>query len=229
MKTAIVTGASGNLGKAVVKKFMDEGYFVIGTVIPHDAMQFDLPADQFEKAVVDLLNADDALRFIESVISKHKTIDAAILTVGGFAMGKIADTTSSDILQQYRLNFETAYNMAQPVFKQMLSQNNGRIFMIGSRPGLDTRNGKGMVAYSLAKSLIFRLAEMMNDEAKGRNVVTSVIVPSTIDTPQNREAMPDAKFDNWVKPEAIAEVIYRHCTDEFSIVREPVIKVYGNA
>jgi NAD(P)-dependent dehydrogenase (short-subunit alcohol dehydrogenase family) len=86
----------------------------------------------------------------------------------------------------------------------MLKQNRGRIFIVGSKPGLDAKNGRGMVAYSLAKSLIFRLAELMNDEAKGKNVVINVVVPSTIDTAPNRGAMPDANFDSWVKPEAIA-------------------------
>ena len=86
-----------------------------------------------------------------------------------------------------------------------------------------------MVAYSLAKSLIFRLAELMNDEAKGKNIVTSVVVPSTIDTPQNRKAMPDADFSNWVKPEAIADAIYFYCTDEAAVLREPLIKVYNNS
>jgi NAD(P)-dependent dehydrogenase (short-subunit alcohol dehydrogenase family) len=81
----------------------------------------------------------------------------------------------------------------------------------------------------LAKSLIFRLAELMNDEAKGKNVVTSVVVPSTIDTPQNRKAMPDADFANWVKPDDIANVIYHHCTDEAAALRETVIKVYNNS
>ena len=132
-------------------------------------------------------------------------------------------------MKQYKLNFETAYNVARPTFLQMLKQNSGRIFIIGSKPGLDARNGKGMVAYGLAKSLIFRLAELMNDEAKGKNVVTSVIVPSTIDTPQNRKAMPDANFENWVKADAIANVIYWHCTDEALVVREPVIKVYNHS
>jgi len=73
------------------------------------------------------------------------------------------------------------------------------------------------------------LAELMNDEAKGKNVVTSVVVPSTIDTPQNRKAIPDGNFDNWVKPEAIADVIYWHCTDEAALLREPVLKVYNNS
>jgi NAD(P)-dependent dehydrogenase (short-subunit alcohol dehydrogenase family) len=111
----------------------------------------------------------------------------------------------------------------------MLKQNNGRIFIIGSRPGLNAMHGKGMVAYGLAKSLIFRLAEMMNDEAKGTNVVTSVVVPSTIDTPQNRKAMPDADPSKWVKPEAIADAIWFYCTDAASVIREPVIKVYNNS
>ena len=229
MKVAIVTGSSGNMGQAVVKKFISEGYYVVGTVLPNDAAPMDFPAGKFEKIVVDLMDEEDSQKLADDVFSKHGSIDVAILTVGGFAMGKIAETKTIDIAKQYKLNFETAYNIARPVFVQMLQQNSGRIFIIGSKPGLSARNGKGMVAYSLAKSLIFRLAELMNEEAKGKNVVTSVVVPGTIDTPQNRESIPDGKFDNWVKPEAIADVIFWHCTDEANVLREPVLKVYNNA
>ena len=229
MKTAIVTGASGNLGQAVVKKFIDEGYKVIGTIVPNDQVPMNFPADSFEIAVVDLMNEDDAAKFVTDTISKYGSVDAAVLTVGGFAMGKIADTKTADIMKQYKLNFETAYNVARPVFVQMMKQKSGRIFIFGSRPGLDAKDGKGMVAYGLGKSLIFRLADLMNDEAKGSNVVTSVVVPSTIDTPQNRKAMPDTDPSKWVKPEAIADIIYFHCTDAGAILREPLIKVYGNS
>jgi NAD(P)-dependent dehydrogenase (short-subunit alcohol dehydrogenase family) len=163
MKTAIVTGATGNLGQEVVRKFIEQGYKVIGTSIPNDPVQPDFPADRFEKTVVDLTNEDESQNFITSVVAKNGGIDAAILTVGGFAMGHIAETKTSDIQKQYKLNFETAYNIARPVFMQMIKQNGGRIFLIGSRPGLDAKNSKGMVAYGLAKSLIFRLAELMND------------------------------------------------------------------
>ena len=229
MKVAIVTGSSGNMGQAVVKKFIDEGYYVIGTIIPNDTVPMDFPADKFEKVVVDLMNEDDSQKLVDAVISKHGSVDAAILTVGGFAMGKISETKTADIARQYKLNFETAYNVARPVFVQMIKQNSGRIFIIGSKPGLDAKNGKGMVAYGLAKSLIFRLAELMNSEAKGKNVVTSVVVPSTIDTPINRKSIPAGDFDSWVKPEAIADVIHWHCTDAASVLREPVLKVYNNA
>src|SRR6187431_2885054 len=186
MKTAIVTGASGNMGQAVIKKFIDEGYKVIGTVIPNDPVPMDFPADKLDKIVVDLMNEDDSAKFIASVISKYGSVDAAVLTVGGFAMGSVAETKTNDILKQYKLNFETAYNIARPVFVQMMKQNGGRIFLIGSRPGLDATDSKGMVAYGLGKSLIFRLAELLNDEGEAQGVVTSVVVPSTIDTPQNR-------------------------------------------
>jgi len=226
-KTVIVTGAAGNLGQAVVQKFLQEGYTVIGTVNPGHTLSHQQPADAFETAAVDLLNADDTEKFVQSAIKKYGTIDVAVCTVGGFAMGSIAETTSADILQQYKLNFETAYNIARPVFLKMMEQNYGRIFLIGSKPGTDAANSKGKVAYSLAKSLIFRLAALLNDEAKGHGVVTIVAVPGTIDTPQNRKAIPGADFSKWVSPENIAAVIHYYCTSDAAAIREPVIKLYG--
>ena len=226
-KIAIVTGASGNLGQAVVNKFLDKDYHVIGTVIANDPVKFDIKNTHFEKVEVDLGNEKDAENLFNQIISNHGVIDTAVLTVGGYASGKIAETGIADITKQYKLNFETAYNSARPVFLQMMKQKNGRIFLVGSRPGLEAKSGKGMIAYSLAKSLIFRLAELMNEEAKGTNVVVCVIVLSTIDTPQNRQSMPDTDFNKWVKAEEIAQVIYSYCTPEASVIRESVIKVYN--
>ncbi|MEO6949478.1 MAG: SDR family NAD(P)-dependent oxidoreductase [Ginsengibacter sp.] len=228
MKTAIVTGANGNLGSATVKKLIKEGYFVAGTVLQDDKSAPVFPKESFEKIAVNLDDENDSRKFVNGVIAKQKNIDVAVLTVGGFASGSIADTSTSDIEKQFRLNFITAYNVIRPVFSQMMKQGHGRIFIIGSKAGLTSKDGKGVVAYGLAKSLLFRLAELMNAEAKGKNVVTSVIVPSTIDTPQNRESMPDSDFEKWVKAESIADIIYWYCTDEAAMLREPVIKVYNN-
>ena len=228
-KIAIVTGAFGNLGQAVVKKFISERYKVIGTVLPNDKTTNDISSPDFETAVADLSSEVDSEKFISAIIDKYGAIDTAILTAGGFAMGSVADTSTADIMKQYQLNFETAYNPVRFIFTQMIKQGSGRIFFIGARPGLDAKNSKGMVAYGLSKSLLFRLAELMNDEAKGRNVVTSVVVPSTIDTPANRKSMPDVDPAKWVKPEAIADVIALHSSSVGDIIREPVVKVYGNA
>ena len=229
MKTAIVTGASGNMGQAVIRKFIKEGYHVVGTAVPNDPVAIDIDDPKFEKVSVDLMSEDDSAAFVKTIIEKYKTIDVLVSTVGGFAMGSVAETKTADIYKQFRLNFETAYNVARPAFLHMLNQNNGRIFLVGSRPGLDANAGKGMIAYGLGKSLIFRLAELMNGEAKGKNVVVSVLVPSTIDTPQNRKSMPNADPGNWVTPEAIADTVYFYCTDEAAVLREPVIKLYNNA
>ena len=229
MKTAIVTGASGNMGQAVVKKFLKEGYHVIGTALEHDTTIMDVDDPKFIKVVVDLMDETAADSFIKKTAVLYEKIDVLLCTVGGFAMGSMADTTAGDIQKQYRLNFETAYHVVRPVFEIMKKQQYGRIFLVGSKPGLDAQQGKGMLAYSLAKSLVFRLAELMNEEAKGTNVVTAVLVPGTIDTEQNRLSMPDADPSKWVKPEAIADAVYFYCTEQAASIRQPVIKLYNNA
>jgi len=229
MQTVIITGVSGNLGQAVAKKFLDEGFQVIGTVIPNDPVQLAINHPNFETIIVDLMNEDESEKFVRSVAEKNKTIDVAVLTVGGFAMGSIAETKMADILKQYKLNFQTTYHVARPIFSQMLKQGSGRIFLTGARTGSDMKFSKSTTAYGLSKSLVFRLAELMNEEAKGKNVLTSVIAPSIIDTPQNRESMPKANPSDWVKAEDIANIVYFYSTNEASVLRETVLKVYNNA
>lgn len=224
-KTAIVTGANGNLGAAVVKKFSDNGFHVIGTV-RHKRESKEASDNKVEEAELDLLHEEECQKFVESVIAKNNSIDVAVLTAGGFTLGDIAGTKSSDIAKQYQLNFETAYHIARPVFMQMMKQDSGRIFLIGSRQGLDATKGKSAVGYTLSKSLLFRLAEIMNAEAKGKNVEVTVIVPGTIDTPQNRESMPDGDFSAWESPGEIAGIIYFYSGEEGRKLHEPVIKVY---
>lgn len=227
-KTAIVTGASGNLGKAVVKKFLDEKYNVTGIVHQKNNKNA-FSQNEYEELELDLLNEEGCKNMVENIVSKNNTIEVAVLTAGGFTSGNVASTKTVDIVNQFQLNFETAYNIARPVFLQMMKQGSGRIFLIGSRQGLDILKGKGALAYTFSKSLLFHLAELLNAEAKGKNVVVSVIVPSIIDTPQNRESMPGEDYSAWVSPSQIADVIYFYSSDEGSAIREPVIKVYGRS
>lgn len=234
-KTAIITGASGNLGRAVVKKFIENDYVVWGTIHSNSGNNNSKENDQanenkkFSEMPLDLLNENACRALVDEVVANNRQIDVAVLTAGGFTIGDIATTKAVDIAKQYQLNFETAYNIARPVFEQMMKQTKGRIFLLGSQAGLDTSKAKGVTAYGLSKSLIFRLAEIMNAEAKKKNVVVSVIVPGTIDTPQNRRSMPDGDFSAWVAPSQIADVIYFYSGEEAGGVREPVIKVYGGS
>ncbi len=206
MKAAIVTGASGNLGKAVVGQLLKNGYRVSGTG--------QLPADneQYEGTLIDLSNESAAGAWVETVIQKG-SLDTAVLTVGGFAMGNIESTTAGDIGEQIKLNFDTAYHVARPVFLHMKKKGTGTIFLVGSQAGMEAANNMGVVAYGLSKSLLFRLADLMNLEAEGTAVKVVVVVPFIINTPQNREAMPDADTSVWQTPEQIAVQIYEYAKE----------------
>lgn len=229
MKTIIITGANGNLGAAVTKEFLDKGYRVIATVIT-EAMKSDFaPHKNLEVQVVNLMSEEESNSFMQSVIEKHKQINAALLLVGGFTAGDIAATKLDDIKKQVSLNFDTAYNVARPLYQHMLKNNNGRIVFIGARPALNAAQGKDLMAYALSKSLLFKLAELLNEDAKGKNVTATVVVPSTLDTPLNRKSMPDVNPGIWVKPSALAEILEFIVNDKSSVLREPVLKVYNNA
>ncbi|HEY8734286.1 MAG TPA: hypothetical protein VIL90_06945, partial [Puia sp.] len=94
---------------------------------------------------------------------------------------------------------------------------------------LNPAQGKGLIAYALSKSLLFRLAEYLNEEAKGINVSVNVVVPSTLDSSLNRKSMPEANPDNWVKPAEIAEILEFLVSDKAKSLKETVLKIYNNA
>ena len=116
MRTVIISGASGNLGQSMCKKFLDKGYLVIGIARSNKQLSFSTHAN-FKQKDIDLTQEKAAVQFIESVTEEYKNIDAAILTVGGFAIGKLSETGISDFQSQIQLNFETTFNLAKPVFQ----------------------------------------------------------------------------------------------------------------
>lgn len=229
-KNIIVTGATGNLGRAMVSRLLADGHRVIATTF-HAVKEKDAPADDLvEQHAVDLADEHAASAFVDAVVQKHQNIDAALLLAGGYAGGKVQDTDSGLIRRLIALNFETAYHVARPVFNQMTRQpSGGRIVLIGARPALQARDAAKNVAYGLSKSLILRLAEILNAEGASRNVVTSVIVPSTLDTPQNRAGMPNGDFTKWVRPEDLAATITFLLSDSALPLRETVLRMYGEA
>jgi NAD(P)-dependent dehydrogenase (short-subunit alcohol dehydrogenase family) len=224
-KTVLITGASGNLGQASVNKFLKGGYHVIATVTPGKTLT---AGNGVEIVPVDLTNETNVEKAVGQ-IATSQTIDAVLLLAGAFAPGTLQDTDGAGLRKMIAANFETAYFTARSVFKKMMNQRNGgRIILVGSKAGLNLRTGKNSVAYALSKSMVFGLADLLNAEAGKKNIVAHVIVPSTIDTPPNRKAMPDADFSSWVKPEEIANAMYYLCSAEGAVVREGIVKVYGN-
>jgi NAD(P)-dependent dehydrogenase (short-subunit alcohol dehydrogenase family) len=228
MKTIIITGANGSLGVATTKKFLDKGYRVIATVI-HEDLSRDLTGHpNLYVEIVNLADETEAGAFVRRSISKFKQIDGALMLVGGFAEGNINVTGGAELEKQISLNFETAYFVARPLFRYMHEKGKGRLVFIGARPALNPTDGKNMLAYALGKSLLFKLAELLNEEARGRNVTATVIVPGTINTAANRKFMPLTNPDDLVNPEQLADVMEFIVSDKSSGLREPVLKVYNN-
>lgn len=207
----LVSGANGNLGKSVVHYFLEKGHRVIGLVHRHKQSVSNTNYKEYE---IDLSIEDDCLHLLESLHQQNIQFDIAVLTTGGFALGDLKHTKQKELAKQYQLNFQTAYNLARPLFLEMEKRQNGKLFFIGSEPGMNTASAKGVMAYALAKSQLFQLTNIINADFEKTGVRAHVIVPSTIDTPENRAAVPDANFDLWQKPKDISKIIYAYAVDE---------------
>lgn len=228
-KTILITGAAGNLGGAVLKKFLENDFQIAAIVSDRQTNNLEAAA-KLKTFPLDLLDENKVQKAVRQVVEVYGNIDMAVLTAGGFAMGGLADTGEEELDKMYRLNFLTSYHIARQVFLQMQKQEDGgQVIFTGSRPAIHPGSAGNMVSYALSKSLVFRLAEVINEEGKAYGITASVIVPGTIDTPQNREAMPDADFTAWVSASEIADNVYHLSTPAGKQLRESIIKVYGGS
>ncbi|GAB3965467.1 3-oxoacyl-ACP reductase FabG [Spirosoma terrae] len=227
MKSVLVTGASGNLGITVVEELHQQGYHIVATFSSDKKLGLFSHLSNVDSYVVDVLDADQVTAFLKK-LDGH-TIEAAVLLVGGFAAGTIHDTNVADLEDMYRLNFLSAFNFVKPLLAQFETQGGGQFVFIGARPALEPEAGKSLTAYSLSKSLIFELANLVNAEGKKKRVSATVIVPSIIDTPPNREAMPDADPSKWVSPQDISKTIAFLLSDTGQSISEPVLKLYNQS
>ena len=228
-KTILITGAAGNLGGAVLKKFL-ENDFQIAAIVSDRRMNNLKATSKLKILPLDLLDENKVQKAVRQIVEVFGNIDMAVLTAGGFAMGGLADTGEEELNKMYRLNFLTTYHIARQVFLQMEEQEDGgQVIFTGSRPAIHPGSAGDMLSYAFSKSLVFRLAEVINEEGKGSGITASVIVPGTIDTPQNREAMPDADFTGWVSASEIADNVYHLSTPAGKQLRESIIKVYGES
>lgn len=214
----VITGAAGTLGQATAKLASDYGAHVIGL----DIVDTDSLDHVAEYRRVDLLNAADTANCIDSI----GRFDALINIAGGFTMGlSAADPSDEQWDWMFRINVNTLRNAvkaAVPVFK---GNGRGKIVNIGALGALSGQ--ADMSAYCCAKSAVMRLTESLSEELKGDGINVNAVLPSIIDTPPNREAMPDADFSAWVAPEKLAEVICFLSSERASAVHGVLLPVKG--
>ncbi|ACT95825.1 SDR family NAD(P)-dependent oxidoreductase [Dyadobacter fermentans] len=227
-KQVIVSGATGNLGKDVVKKLTEFGY---GLHINVRKGKTDAYADNANVSsyLADLAHPEQADVFVAEAIANAGKIEAGILLAGGFAMAKLTDTTDSDIEQMLSINFKTAFHVVKPLMKHFEANGGGQFVFIGARPALVAEAGTGSFAYTLSKTLIFQMADLINAEGKSKHITATVIVPSIIDTPDNRAAMPGSDFSKWIPAADMAEGIAFVLSDTGKKLRQTVLKLYNEA
>jgi NAD(P)-dependent dehydrogenase (short-subunit alcohol dehydrogenase family) len=227
MKNVIISGANGNLGKFVTKKFMDEGWHVDAFVQPGTYMEGFEKSELLKVIMVDLAFESEVNEIAQKVMTERKQIDACVMLAGGFVMSDFTNTDYELLQRMFHLNFFTAYNLVSNISVKMMSQPDGGQFVfMGAKPALDAEAGKGAIAYALSKSLLFELSELLNAEGKDKNISSAVVVPSIIDTPANRNAMPDADFSQWIQPDKLASLIFSICNKEKK--EKKIFEIYKN-
>jgi NAD(P)-dependent dehydrogenase (short-subunit alcohol dehydrogenase family) len=231
-KVFVVTGATGGLGPAVVRALLDDGARVAAAGRRQDALdqliQAQAAGDRLDGRPADLTSEEQVTDLMAWAAERFGGLDGLAAIAGGFAGGTPVHETPLEVWRsQQEVNLTSAFLSLKAVTPHLLRRGGGSIVAVGSRPAL--RGAPSIAAYSVAKSGVLRLVEAMAAELKDQNIWVNAILPSTIDTPDNRAASPKADYSKWVKPEEIAAVIRWLFGPEARIISGAAIPVYGRA
>jgi NAD(P)-dependent dehydrogenase (short-subunit alcohol dehydrogenase family) len=221
-KVVVVTGALGALGKVVAEAALARGARVAG--VDHAASQIPTTENRVELGGVDLSDAAQAKKAIDTVAAHFGRLDALINIAGGFAFEAVAEGDPKTWQRMYALNVLTALNASRSAIPHLAGSPAARVVNIGAMAALQA--GAGMGAYAASKAGVHRLTEALAAEWKGKIAVNAVL-PSIIDTAANRTSMPKADFSKWVTPHELANVILFLASDAASAVTGALIPVSG--
>ena len=230
-RVALITGAAGNLGQATARAFQRAGAHTVLVDHARGRLEKLFPdlvgrQDHMLSGGVDLTDVGAVQGLTASVMDRFARLDILVNTVGTYRGGKPVHEESLDTWELlFDANVRTTLVTVKAVVPTMLKQRSGRIVNVGSRSALHggARNG----AYSASKSALVRLTESMAAELEVAGISVNCVLPGTIDTPQNRQAMPGADFSTWVTPDAIAEVIVFLASDAARGITGAAVPVYG--
>lgn len=218
-KVVLIAGGSGALGQTVVPAFVATGARVI-TIDRHP------PTVQAEGRVgmrADVTDESDIRRLVEEVIRTAGRIDALINLVGGFAVGRVVETDTTLWHRMLTMNLTAAFLLSRAVLPHMLERRIGRIVHVAARAAVDPF--PGAAAYVVSKSGLVALIRVLSTELVGSGVTVNGVLPTTIDTPANRDSMPDADPSKWARPESIAQTLVFLASEEASQINGALIPV----
>lgn len=224
-KIALVTGANGGLGTYVTQALLDAGATVIGLARKIEQSQFNHA--NFTALPAEISTASGAKAAVDSLVAQFGKLDIVAHTVGGFAGGQsIAETDDATFQRMFDVNLNSTFYLLRAAIPVMRKTGNGRIVAIGSRAALEP--GAGVGAYSASKAAMVSLIRTIAQENKDAGITANAILPGTMDTPANRNSMPNSDFSKWVRPAAVASLIAWLVSDAGKDVNGAVIPVYGN-
>jgi len=205
---AMITGAAGNLGHAVVDAFRGAGARLVLLDRQRERLdaEYGAPDDARLHVACDLLDAAQVEAAAAAAVHRFGRIDVLCNLAGGFRMGTpVHSTSDADFAFLQDINARTLLHTARAVVPRMLEGGGGRIVNVGAFAA--QKGAADMGAYVAAKSAVIRLSESMAAELRERNVNVNCVLPTILDTPENRKAMPKADPSRWVAPADLASVI----------------------
>jgi NAD(P)-dependent dehydrogenase (short-subunit alcohol dehydrogenase family) len=234
-KVAVVTGATGALGRVVAKTLLNQGARLVSTYRGEEKLRelSDFVGSSKNMLVglqTDVTDENSVQALFQQVINKYGRLEILLNFVGAFKGGAdIVNTKVSDWDFMMNVNLKSAFLCCKAALPHMIKQNYGKIVSVSSRTAVEKRYRIKDGAYAVSKAGIIVLTETIAQEFKKYDINVNCIIPSTIDTPDNRRNFPDADFSKWVKPEQIAEVILFLLSDQSKVINGASIPVYGRA
>jgi NAD(P)-dependent dehydrogenase (short-subunit alcohol dehydrogenase family) len=228
-RVVMVTGGSGALGQAITHRFLAEGAVVCVPWIveqERERLEQSVDAETRPRLVLERCDVvDDAAvqRLVAGVVARHRRLDVMVSAVGGFAMGALVQTDRKLWDAMLTLNLTTAYVATRAVLPHMLSAGSGRIVAVASRAVVPP--AAGFIAYTVAKAGVIAFVQALAAETRDRGVTVNAVLPSTMDTPANRAAMPDVDPKTWVPVSSVAGAIGYLASDESAHVTGSLLAI----
>jgi NAD(P)-dependent dehydrogenase (short-subunit alcohol dehydrogenase family) len=232
-RIAVVTGATSPLGRSVTKEFLTQGIKVIGTYHSEGSdaelrTELGTLVANFQSHKADITDESDVAKLFDQVKSEHGRVDILVNIVGGYSGGKeVWNTPVQEWDGMIAVNLRSAFLCCRAVLPMMIEHNYGKIVNIAARPALEKRYRAKSGAYAVSKAGVLVLTETIAEEVKKLDINVNAILPSTMDTEENRRNMPQADFSKWVPPAQIAAVIASLVSDGMRPVSGAAITAYG--
>ncbi len=232
-RTLIITGGTGGLGTALVRRLVTQDYRLVVTyLLPPEAQsfekEFEVDDDKIILTRVDATNPEAVSSLFKDMADKWGSIHGLCSLVGGWAGGRdVEETDDVRFERMLDLNLRSAFYAVRAAIPYLKQNSWGRIVLVGSKAAID--NPASQAAFNIAKAGVVSLGQTVSQELDGTGVTANVLMPSVIDTPATRQSLPYADYVDWPTPDEIAAVAEFLLTEESGVMNGALVPVYGRA